>query len=931
MSMSTGDVFYGTSAIDNLDGGDGNDTVSYAAATQGVRVDLVSGAGAYGIAAGDHYTSIENAIGGSGTDSLVGSAGNNALDGGAGDDVIIGNGGADLLTGGAGADRFTYNAVADSTKTVTDTITDFSQAEGDRIDLSRLDADSGTAGKQSFIWIGNGSYTGVAGEIRYLKSGGTTMLYSDTDGDGVSDLAISLQGLHDLTIADVIGANSVLTGTEGPDVISGTSASDTISGLGGNDVLSGLAGGDVLKGGLGADILTGGTGADTFVYETVAESTKTLRDRIMDFSAADGDKIDLSAVDASTGYPGNQDFQWRGLGSYQGVESQLRYSYSEYQTIIYGDINRDGVSEFSVAVNGLHFLTSDDFIGVSGSGDGSKISGTAGAETLTGSEGVDWLEGGAGDDVLIGGGDSDALVGGLGADRFVIRDVSESTKASTDRIADFSQTDGDKIDLSGIDADINQLYKQGFTWIGTDAFTGTAGQLRYAHRGDVTMVYGDVDGDGFADLAIGLNGLHNLTADDVLVYEEPDAIIGTAQSDTLVGTSEDDIIIGRGAGDLLTGGGGNDRFVYEQISDSTKAGADVITDFNTGDKIDLLQIDANISMAGQQGFFFIGYRPYSGTAGELRAVRDAQGTILYGDQDGDGISDLQIILDKYTGTFSPKDVISSAIVNAPGTSGNDEIHLISYLPSEPDAGHGYDGDDIIWADEGQVYGDAGNDILHVEDGGEFYGGDGNDQMYGGDADDIFYGDAGADVMSGGGGTDTVTYAASTSRVEADLAGTGTAGDAAGDSYAGIEILIGSDFDDILAGDAGFNRLYGQDGDDVLMGRGGMDYLYGSGGADIFAFEAASDSIEGAADRIFMFEVDNDRFDLSAIDADPDAVGNQSLVYRGTSSFTGTTGEVRWVHSGSTTLILADVDGDLVADLWVNVNGLHTLTESHFIL
>jgi len=69
---------------------------------------------------------------GSGDDRLVGGAGDNTLVGGDGDDVLIGGLGSDILTGGAGMDIFIWNEIDNG---ATETITDFSISEGDKIDL----------------------------------------------------------------------------------------------------------------------------------------------------------------------------------------------------------------------------------------------------------------------------------------------------------------------------------------------------------------------------------------------------------------------------------------------------------------------------------------------------------------------------------------------------------------------------------------------------------------------------------------------------------------------------------------------------------------------------------------------------------------------------------------------------------------------------
>ncbi len=73
-------------------------------------------------------------------------------------------------------------------------ITDF--AADDRIDLSRVDADSGRAGLQHFTWIGSREFYGEAGQLRMQQNRGQNdiLLQGDTDGNGKSDFEVMLMG-----------------------------------------------------------------------------------------------------------------------------------------------------------------------------------------------------------------------------------------------------------------------------------------------------------------------------------------------------------------------------------------------------------------------------------------------------------------------------------------------------------------------------------------------------------------------------------------------------------------------------------------------------------------------------------------------------------------------------------------------------------------
>ena len=80
-----------------------------------------------------------------------------------------------------------------------------------------------------------------------------------------------------------------------------------------------------------------------------------------------------------------------------------------------------------------------------------------------------------------------------------------------DTIFDFSGTGGDRIDLSAIDANTAAFGDQAFTYLGTSAFTGKAGEVRYVKGASDTYVYGDVNGDAKADFAVHLDDAVSLS------------------------------------------------------------------------------------------------------------------------------------------------------------------------------------------------------------------------------------------------------------------------------------------------------------------------------------------------------------------------------------------------------------------------------------
>jgi Ca2+-binding RTX toxin-like protein len=204
------DVLRGGAGTDRLDGVDGTDTALYSENAVAVVVKLDvgdgsgKGSGAGGTAQGDVLISIENVYGGAGNDALQGSGVANGLVGNAGNDVLIGMGGADTLVGGAGADRFVYGGAGQSLVGAgADRITDFSHAQGDRIDLVSIDASTALAGNQAFAFIGAAAFTGVAGQLRAV-SGATTVVLGDVNGDHVADFQINLTGAVALVAGDFV-------------------------------------------------------------------------------------------------------------------------------------------------------------------------------------------------------------------------------------------------------------------------------------------------------------------------------------------------------------------------------------------------------------------------------------------------------------------------------------------------------------------------------------------------------------------------------------------------------------------------------------------------------------------------------------------------------------------------------------------------------
>ena len=291
-------------------------------------------------------------------------------------------------------------------------------------------------------------------------------------------------------------------------------------------------------------------------------------------------------------------------------------------------------------------VTIENATGGSGS---DKITGNDVANNLWGLGGADTIVGGAGDDLLVGGDGKDSLSGGAGNDVFGYMFASESPVGAIGRdlILDFAE--GDRIDLTPAGG-------KGF--IGSQMFSGVAGQVRAVVLTDQTIVELDRNGDRIGDLQIELAGVHELDrldfvglngvassgsdelygtggADTINGLAGHDEIYGLDGGDTLSGGDGNDVLVGGLGRDLLAGGAGADWFRIETAEESNPAARDRILDFEKGvDAIDIHAIGTNWTFVGQAAF--------TGEGPQLRYSRSLTATFIEGDVGGDGIADFQI-------------------------------------------------------------------------------------------------------------------------------------------------------------------------------------------------------------------------------------------------------------------------------------------------
>jgi Ca2+-binding RTX toxin-like protein len=539
------DRFVSGAAGDTFHGGDGIDTVDYQKAAAGVTVTLSSDPNTAGSGAnGDQLYEIENVYGSAYGDHLNGNDGANLLRGGAGNDYLYGNAGNDTLEGGAGDDRM-YGGTGDDTYIVNDA-TDYAiEYAGEGTDTVRASISialrnkvenlvltgssaidgtgnslanviTGNSGANTLLGLGGNDFlnghggqdhldggegsdtyyigsfadfadaqiadTGTAGQdiLRFAGTTAGTLVLADGTGVEQVDVATSAGAAPNFSGTTAIDVDAsgltsgiVINGNYGANTLTGTAFNDSLYGNRGNDHLIGGDGNDVLDGGRGNDVMEGGQGADVYYVDSSSDSV----------------------VEA----PG---------GGNDSVYSSIAYTLgSDVENLV---------------------LTGTNSIAGTGNDLGNSVTGNSGSNTLSGLGGDDFIDGGAGNDTVMGGDGADWLVGGAGhdqfyggagADSFVFADgdFSGNTTGTADRIHDFSQAEGDVIRLDQVDADTLLAGDQAFSFVGTAAFSHTAGELRYDEIGGNTYVSGDTNGDGVADFMIKLDGLHALTGTDFVV------------------------------------------------------------------------------------------------------------------------------------------------------------------------------------------------------------------------------------------------------------------------------------------------------------------------------------------------------------------------------------------------------------------------------
>lgn len=351
---------------------------------------------------------------------------------------------------------------------------------------------------------------GGGGFVSYIN-GAPATLFEDPDA-----FAINRDHWDAVTIANGVVIENA-TGGSGNDKITGNASANTLTGNAGKDTMTGGDGNDIYVVDSTGDKLTEASGVDT-VRSSVSWTLSSGFENLILIDTAGIHGTGNSVANTITGNSGKN--------TLKGLEGNDTISGGAGDDTLDGGVGKDTLD--GGKGNDIYVVdsTGDKIVDSSGIDSvHSPVSWTlaTGFENLTllgtaningvGNSAANTLVGNSGKNTLSGEAGKDLFTGGKGADIFDFNAIGDSkTGSSRDQITDFSRSQKDKIDLSGIDANTKKSGNQAFKFIDDDGFGKTPGELRFKSN----VVQGDVNGDGKADFEIGVDISKLVSGDFIL-------------------------------------------------------------------------------------------------------------------------------------------------------------------------------------------------------------------------------------------------------------------------------------------------------------------------------------------------------------------------------------------------------------------------------
>jgi serralysin len=856
---------------------------------------------------------IENAIGGSGNDSLIGNQAVNRLTGNAGDDLLDGRVGADILTGGLGSDRYIVDNVGD-------VIVEALDEGDDRVETSvsytlsanieRLTSTIAAGLTLTGNDIANTITGGIGNDIIDGKGGADLMIggvgndtyFVDDAGDVIDDAGG--------TDTIVVSTSYVLVGDVIENITLGGSASINATGNGLANTITGNAGDNILDGAGGVDVLAGLGGNDIYIIDTLGEAVEG--------SNAGVDEIRTSFASFTLG----TNFEnLTGLGASgqtltgNGVANVI--TGTAFDDFIDGGIGADtmiggaGDDHFTVDNAG------DLIVELAGGGSDTVVTSSSyvlGAEieklTLLGSAAINGtgnavdnlITGNGSGNILDGGAGADILDGGLGNDIYIID--------ALDQIVDSGGIDEVRVSAASYTLVSGMENLTGLSALG-QSLTGNSGANVVTGAGGNDLIDG---GTGADTLRGGLGDdiyLVDLSSDNVveLAGEGNDEVrtsifiytLGanierftalSAGGQWFTGNGLDNVLTGNAGADRLDGGIGNDILIGGLGDDLYTVDAlDIVVEL-AGEGIDSVMTSAAAyTLAANVESLFA-----MTSAGQSLTGNDLANSITGGG--GNDILDGAGGADTLNGGAG-SDIFyvgeGDSVGEASGSAGTDEVRtaLAAYtlaanvenLTGTSGSGQALTGNDL----DNLIQSGSGNDVID--------GGLGADNMIGGLGNDIYVIDNGADMA-------TELDNAGIDGIRTNLASFSLAG------FANIENLTGGNGNQSLTGN-GWNN--------IIDGGFGADSMAGGGGHDVYIVDDNGDTIaelDGAGtDEVRTILASFSIAPFANVENLTGGAGDQSLTGNGWNNIIdGGAGADAMAGGGGHDVYIVDNLGDTVTEL-----------------
>lgn len=858
-------------------------------------------------------------------DSIRVGDGNDIVNLGGGNDIVYLGLGKDKADGGTGIDGYdksfaglgagvTVNLRTDSTSVTGSTVvgfeyfhnvigTDFNDVFTSSLKRGDDTVNGGEGDDAGYFAVGYERFTGGAGNdtagmdfSNYTGAVGiTTSLTREDSGEGYRGyLYVDNGNRLDFGTTE----NFQVTGTDNGDSIGTGIGNDVINGRGGNDIISSGAGVDMLDGGAGIDgvgrdfaLLSAnisidlGAGTVSGIADTItnfeyfsAMVGGTGNDTFLGTTALANDNVNGGAGNDTASFYAGTDVFTGGANNDRLILDYSLVSVAGIQTSFTADT--DGGYKGYYYIDQPHRL---DFTSV----EAFTITGTAFNDGIVTGDGNDIVSSGAGNDTAQTGAGSDTLDGGDGIDGVgrnlsglnsaVAIDLAAGTASSAiGSIVNFeyflNYSGSQKADtLVSTHANANDSVTGGggddslTVFNGTDTFAGGIGTDR------LIVDYSAVD--------VGVGIQTSLTSDTdggfkgYFYINQPNRIDFTsAEAFTITGTRYADAIVTRTGDDTVSGGDGNDVI-------DTGSGKDVD---NGGAGVDGIGRDLTALLGANIGFNL-----------ETNKLTGAAGSSIKG---------FEYLYDVKTSNGADTFVTLHAFYNDTVTSGagNDTMSTFG----------GYDkffaggGTDTLTVDYSWIDTDVGMSTSIGVDStnGGFQG--------------YYYVDS--NIRTDFSGTEAFNVTA-TNNNDTITGATGA------DTLVGLDgrdTLTGNGGNDTLDGGAAADTLDGGQGKDTLIAGGGADLLTGGTEADTFVFKSADFGPVDPfyIDRITDFATGSDKIDLTGIDANTGAAGDQAFTFVGSAAFTAV-GQVHVVIGAGGFLYLeGNWNADFAADFVIRVDG-----------